>query len=143
MSSDRDIFEGSYTQGSPFVTAVIVVANELTGRVTTIRKQLKIDTGFDGGIHVAHLHRDSIALIGVNLTSGLWEVAGGGRVNADHCHAYLQQIGEFEFPRPGIETILVLQGSSDHGLLGLEVLNNWLLMFNGPNRSFKISHPEE
>lgn len=143
MSPSRDIFEGNYTHGRPFVTAVIVVVNELTGRQTTIRKQLKIDTGFDGGIHIAHAHKEDVALIGVTPWPGLWSVAGGRREMAEHCHAYLQQIGDYEFPKPGIEAVLVLHGSSPHGLLGLEILNHWIMRFDGPNRFFKITHPRK
>ena len=47
-----------------------------------------------------------------------------------------------EFPPPGMEIILGLQGSDYQGLLGLEILNHWIITFNGLDRFFKIMRPE-
>jgi len=139
MSSDRHIFEGHYTQGKPYVRAKIVIVNPNTGRQAIINKDFWIDTGFDGGIHVAQFHTSDITLIGVNPVFGPIGLAGGKTSPAYHCLAYLQQIGDHEFPMPGIEAELVLHGSDRHGLLGLEILKYWTSKFDGPNEFFTIT----
>lgn len=139
MSSDPDICEDRYTQGKPIVSAKIVIVNPMTLRQTTIQKDLWIDTGFDGGIHVAQSHEADIIIIGVDLMSGTVGVAGGKTESSRRCLAYLQQIGDYELPMPGIEAELILHGSARHGLLGLDILKNWTVKFDGPNELFKIT----
>jgi len=139
MSSDLDLCEDYYSRGRPIVKAKIVVVNPETLRQTTIQKDLWIDTGFDGGIHVAQSHEADIAMIGVNLLSGTLGVAGGRTETTHRCLAYLQQIGDFELPMPGIEAELIFHGSAPHGLLGLDILKHWIVRFDGPNEFFKIT----
>jgi hypothetical protein len=139
MSANPDICEDHYTQGRPIVTAKIVIVNPETLRQATIEEDFWIDTGFDGGIHVAESHRADITLAGVNLLSGTIGVAGGRTELADRCLAYLQQIGDYELPMPGIETELILHGSARYGLLGLDILKHWIAKFDGPNEHFKIT----
>jgi len=138
MSSGQSIFEGHYVNGKPYVRAKVVIVNPQTGRQTTIEKEFKIDTGFDGGIHVAQSHIADITLIGVNPVVGTIGLAGGIPNQAYRCFAYLQQIGNYELPMPGIEVELVLHGSSRHGLLGLEILKYWITKFDGPNQFLTI-----
>ena len=143
MSSEQRILEDRYTHGKPFVRAKVVVVNPYTGRQTTIEEDFWIDTGFDGGIHLAQLHMSEITPIGVDLRPGPIAVAGGGiSRNAYRCFAYLQQIGDHELPQPGIEAELVLHGSSRYGLLGLEILKHWIIRFNGPDEFFAITEKE-
>jgi len=139
MSYEQHILESHYTQGKPFVSAKVVVVNPETLRQVTIQKDFWIDTGFDGGIHVAQFHKEEITMIGVDLWSGTIGVAGGASVAAHRCLAYLQQIDDHEFPMPGIEAELILQGSDRHGLLGLDILKYWIIKFDGPNQFFKIA----
>ena len=139
MNSDPDICEDHYTQGRPIVSAKIVVVNPVTLRQTTIHKDFWIDTGFDGGIHVAQSHEADITMIGVDLLNGTIGVAGGRTDPAHRCLVYLQQIGDYELPMPGIEAELVLHGSARHGFLGLDILKHWTVKFNGPSELFKIT----
>ena len=138
MSFEQHIFEDHYTHGRPYVRAKVVIANPETGRQTTIEKDFWIDTGFDGGIHVAQFHMSDITLIGVSPVLGSIGVAGGKTNIAYRCLAYLQQIGDHELPMPGIESELVFHGSDRHGLLGLEILKHWTIKFDGPNKFFTI-----
>ena len=139
MSSDQHIFEGYYTYGRPYIRAKVVIINPETGRQTTIEKDFWIDTGFDGGIHVAQAHMSDITLIGISPVPGTIGVAGGRTNPAHRCLAYLQQIGDHELPMPGVEAELVLHGSDRHGLLGLEILKYWITKFEGPNEFFTIT----
>jgi hypothetical protein len=139
MSPNRRIFGDHYTHGKPFVEARLVVINPTTLRQTTITRQFWIDTGFNGGAHVADVYVQEISQIGVSPRLGPVGLAGGISKPGHFCVAYLQQIGDYEFPAPGIEATLILQGSSNHGLLGLEVLNHFVAKFDGPNQSFVIT----
>ena len=139
MSLDRHIFEDHYTRGRPYVRAKVVIVNPETGRQTTIQKDFWIDTGFDGGIHVAQFHEADITMIGVNPVAGTISVAGGRSDATYRCLAYLQQIGDYELPMPGIEAELVLHGSDRYGLLGLDILKHWITKFDGPNEFFRIA----
>jgi len=141
MSSDQHIFEGHYTHGRPYVRARVAIFNPETGRQTIIEKDFWIDTGFDGGIYVTQSHIPDITLIGVKPVAGTIGMAGGQTSPAYRCLAYLQQIGDHEFPPPGIEAELVLHGSDRHGLLGLEILKYWSTKFDGSNEFFTISWP--
>jgi len=139
MRHEQKILESHYTQGKPFVRAKIVVVNPETLRQITIQKDFWIDTGFDGGIHVAHFHKNEITMIGIALWSGTIGIAGGARATAHRCLAYLQKIEDHEFPLPGIEAELILHGSDRHGLLGLDILKHWIVEFDGPNQFFKVA----
>lgn len=139
MSPNSHIFQGRYTQGKPYVRARIVVINPENGRQTTIEKDFWIDTGFDGGVHVAQSHVFDINQIRVNPVAGTIGLAGGQASTAYRCLAYLQRIGDHEFPMPGIEAEMVLHGSDRHGLLGLEILKYWITKFDGPKEVFTIT----
>lgn len=142
MSSNRHICETNYTHGRPYIRARVVIVNPETARQTVIEEDFWIDTGFDGGLHVAQSHMPDITMIGVSPRIGSINVAGGGRPRtAYRCHAYLRRIGDHELPMPGIESELVLHGSDRHGLLGLDILKNWIVNFNGLNEFFTITTP--
>jgi len=138
MSSDRLIFKDHYTHGRPYVRAKVVIVNPETGRQTTIKKDFWIDTGFEGGAHVAEAHVSEVNLIGVKPRLGTVGLAGGERRRGFFCLAYLQQIGDCELAAPGIEATLILQGSANHGLLGLEILKHFIAKFDGPNELLTI-----
>jgi hypothetical protein len=138
MSSGQNIVEEHYTDKKPYVRARVIVVNLETGRQTAIEKDFWIDTGFDGGIHVAQSHKPDITMIGVNPVPGPISVAGGATNVAHRCLAYLQRLGDHEFPMPGIETELILHGSSRHGLIGLDILKHWIATFDGLNELLTI-----
>jgi hypothetical protein len=77
-------------------------------------------------------------LIGVTPSPRAVGLAGGERRRGFYCLAYLQQIEDHTFPPPGIEATLILQGSSDHGLLGLEILKHLIAKFDGPKESLTL-----
>jgi len=141
MSSTHTILRENYSDGSAMTNIRIVVLNRDGSRQITIRKRVKIDTGFDSGVHIRESEMSELSTIGVKPTPGPMILAGNVPANAYHCLAYLQQIGEWEFPAPGMEIALFFQGSNRDGLLGMEVLSHWITTFDGPNRSFKIVCP--
>jgi hypothetical protein len=141
MSSDQSIFEDQYTRGKPFVKVKIAIVNPENLRQTTIQGHFWIDTGFDGGIHVSQSYEAEITQLGVNIWPGGVGVAGGRTDLANRCLAYLQQIGDRELPAPGIEAEIIFHGQDRHGLLGLDILRNWIIKFDGPSQFFKITKP--
>lgn len=141
MSSTRTILKENYSDGRAMTNIQILVLNRDGSRQITIRKRVKIDTGFDSGVHIRESEMSELSIIGVKATLGSVTLAGNIPANAHYCLAYLQQIGEWEFPPPGMEIVLVFQGSNREGLLGMEVLSHWITTFDGPNRSFKIVCP--
>lgn len=143
MSSNRCIHEDHYSSEGAFVRAKVAIVNLETGRQTTLHKVFLIDTGFDGGIHVSRFHEAEITGIGVFLSDGNYSLAGGRSESVKRCLAYLQRLGSYEFPAPGIEVELILHGRDNYGLLGLGVLNRWIVNFDGPKEFFRIKHPEE
>jgi len=141
MNPEHHFLKDRYTHGKPYVKAKVVIVNPETGRQTTIMLDFWIDTGFDGGIHIAQSHKSEIELIGVDPVLGPIGLAGGEIRSAHRCFAYLQQIGDYELPLPGIEAEVVLQGSNQYGLLGLEILKHFIARFDGPNEFLTISTP--
>lgn len=142
MNPEKLIFQNRYTGGRPLVRAKIVIVNPETGRQITIEKDFKIDTGFDGGIHVAQSYMDDIKMIGLDPTIGTYFLADGMPSTVHRCLAYLQQVGDYGFSMPGIEAELVLHGRSRHGLLGLEILRYWITKFDGPDELLTVHRSE-
>ena len=58
---------------------------------------------------------------------------------AQFCVGFLQRIGNHSLQPPGIEITIVFQGTKPRGLLGLEAISNWVVMFDGPSQNFKIT----
>ena len=141
MSPPPSIVEENYSNGSPFTDVRIAVINRENSRQITIQKRVRIDTGFDAGVHIRESEMSELSMIGIRLTPGPVTLAGDVPATAYFCFAYLQQIGDFELPPPGMEVTLVFQGSRREGLLGLEILNNWIVTFNGPEQFFEIVRP--
>jgi len=110
----------------------------MTGKQTTIDKNFKVDTGFDAGIHLPDVHMSDAHLVGLEPTLGTVGLAGGVEKPAHYSFAYLKEIEGYEFPAPGIGVQLVLQGSSRHGVLGLEILKRFVTEFDGPNQLLTI-----
>jgi hypothetical protein len=139
MSPDQRVFEDRYTHGKPLVKAKIAVINPENLRQTTIQVDFWIDTGFDGGIHISQFYETEITGLGIQMWPGNVGVAGGRTDPARRCLAYLQQIGDCELPAPGIEAEIIFHGQDRHGLLGLDVLKNWIVKFDGPGQNFRIT----
>ena len=141
MTANQSVHEDQYTHGKPFVKAKIAILNPVNSRQTTIHADFWIDTGFDGGIHVSQSYETEIASLGLDLWQGNIGVAGGKTDRVNRCLAYLQQIGDRELPSPGVETEIVFHGADRYGLLGLDILRNWIIAFDGPNQFFRITRP--
>ena len=141
MSPEESVLEDHYTQGKPFVRVKIAVVNPENSRQTTIQGDFWIDTGFDGGIHVSQFHENEVTALGVEVYPAPIGVAGGKTDPANRCLAYLQQIGDQELPAPGIAAEMIFHGQDRHGLIGLDILRNWIVKFDGPSQFFRITRP--
>jgi hypothetical protein len=138
MSTARSILERNYSEGKPKVNIKIAIINPNNLRQITIEKNVRIDTGFDAGVHIREAEMSELSTIDMKPFVGTVSLAGDIPATAHYILAYLQQIGDYLLPPPGIEVTLIFQGSGREGLLGIEVLNHWTITFNGPQKSYKI-----
>lgn len=136
MNRPTQIFQRSYSEGRPFVLVRIVLVNPLSERITSFEERCWVDTGFAGGIHVPDFRRSEATMIGISPDLTTLMVAGGVRLPGYVCLAYLQQIENYTLPAPGLEIELIMQGRQTYGLMGLDVLRNWITKFNGPAQLF-------
>lgn len=139
MSSSRTILKKAYSEGRAITDARVAVINPDNLRQVTLQKKVKIDTGFDAGFHVQESEMSQLDIIGIKPAIGNYMLAGNIPVTAHYCFGYLQKIGDHELPPPGIEITLVFQGTRTQGLLGLEAISNWIVIFDGPAQSLKIT----
>lgn len=138
MSNPATILQKSYSGGKAITDVEIAVTNPVNSRQIILHKTVQIDTGFDLGIHIREIEAGDLAVIGVKPFIGSAKLAGNVVAKAQYCVGYLQKIGSFSLPAPGIEITLVFQGTASHGLLGLEAIKNWTVTFDGPTQSFMI-----
>ena len=141
MSSPRTILQNDYSQGSAKTEVTIAIVNPSNLRQITYVKRIKIDTGFNGGFYIRESEMSQLDIIGVKPRVGGTTLADNRRVTSHNCFGYLQKIGNYQLPSPGIEISIVFQGTSPEGLLGLEAISNWIVTFDGPAESFKIDSP--
>lgn len=138
MSSPHTILQRDYSQGRAITNARIVVRNPDNLRQITFTKKIMVDTGFDAGCYIRESEMSQLDIIGVRPSVGKVTLADNKKVASHYCLGYLERIGGYELPSPGIEITVVFQGTDPEGLLGLEVLSNWIVTFDGPAQSFKI-----
>ena len=138
MTQRKPIFERGYSANKPFVRARIAIINPRTGELASFEERCWVDTGFDGGIHVPNFRRSEATMVGIIPSLATLTLAGGTRVPGSVCLAFLQQIENYKLPPPGIETELIIQGTQDYGLLGLEILKNWIAQFDGPRKTLSF-----
>jgi len=139
MSSQRTIVHKDYSDGKAIIDVKVAVINPDNLRQTVFEKKAKLDTGFDAGFHIMESEKAQLDLIGVRPTIGKVSLAGNVNASAQFCFGYLQKIGDYELPPPGIEITLIFQGTRPTGLLGLEAMSGWIVTFDGPAQSFKIT----
>jgi hypothetical protein len=139
MSSPQTILQKKYSEGRAITDVEIAVVNPLNYRQVVLQKKVQIDTGFDSGAHIRESEVGELATIGIKPTIGVVKLAGNVSAKAQYCLGYLQKIGNHSLPAPGIEITLVFQGTTPHGLLGLEAISKWIVTFDGPAQFFKIA----
>jgi hypothetical protein len=139
MTAPQSILQSHYSQGKAITDVEIVVFNPMNSRQVSFKKKVQIDTGFDSGVHMRELDAGELATIGVNPPRGSVTLAGNVPAQARYCVGYLQKIGDYSLPSPGIPITVVFQGTTQQGLLGLEAIRNWVVEFDGPRQAFKVS----
>jgi hypothetical protein len=138
MSKPVTILQKNYLGGKAITDVEIAVTNPVNSRQIILHKTVQIDTGFDLGVHIRETEAVDLAIIGVKPFIGSAKLAGNVVAKAQYCYGYLQKIGGFVLPIPGIEITLVFQGTASSGLLGMEAIKNWNVSFDGPSQSFII-----
>jgi len=138
MIARKQIFVRRYSSGKPFVTVRIAIVNLNTFQRTAFDQRCWVDTGFDGGVHVPEFRRSEATMVGVQPTPATVTLAGRVRRPGYVCLAFLRQIDDYEIPPPGLEMELLMQGDQPWGLIGLEVLRNWIAEFDGPRETLSV-----
>jgi hypothetical protein len=138
MTRRNPILERGYSEHKPFVRLRIAIINLRTGETINFEERCWVDTGFDGGIHVPNFRRSEVMMVGIDPRLTTLTLAGGVRVPGYACLAFIREIEDYEIPAPGIETELIIQGTQDYGLIGLEVLKNWIAKFDGPRETLSF-----
>jgi len=138
MTNRTQIFARQYSSGRPFVTIRIAIVNPNTYQRTAFDQKCWVDTGFDGGVHVPEFRRSEANMAGIQPIPTTVTLAGGLRRPGYVCLAFLQQIEDYEVPLPGLEMELLMQGDQRWGLIGLEVLRNWIAEFDGPREILNV-----
>ena len=139
MSYSRTIVRQDYSDGKAITDVKVAVINPDNLRQITFEKKVQLDTGFDAGFHIMESEKAQLELIGVRPPIGKVTLAGNVTASAHYCFGYLQKIGDYQLPPPGIEITLVFQGDKPTGLLGLEAMSGWIVTFDGPAQSFRIT----
>jgi hypothetical protein len=127
MSTLKAILRKDYSQGRAITEVEIAVVNPVNLRQVMIKKTVQLDTGFDSGVHIRELEAADLATIGIKPVLGSAKLAGNIIAKAQYCMGYLQKIGNYSIPPPGIPITLVYQGTNQQGLLGLEAIKTGLL----------------
>jgi len=138
MIPRNPIFQRGYSEHKPFLRVNIAIINPRTGATVSFEERCWVDTGFDGGIHVPNFRRSEATMAGIDPRLTTLTLAGGIRVPGSVCLAFLQQIENYEIPLPGIETELIMQGTQDYGLIGLDILKNWIAQFDGQRETLSF-----
>jgi len=138
MTRRSRILTRHYSDRKPFVTIKIAIINLQTSQQVTFEQRCWVDTGFAGGIHVPEFRMSDARTVGVQPKPTPIMLAGGVRRTGYARLSFLQQIDGYDIPPPGLETELVMQGKERHGLIGLEILKNWVVKFNGPKEILTI-----
>lgn len=138
MTPSTTILQKDYSDGKAMTIVRVAVINPDNLRQTVFETKVKLDTGCDLGFHTMESHKSQLDIIGIKPTIGKVTLAGNVPATAHYCLAYLQKIGDYELPAPGIEVTMVFQGTRSTGLLGLEAMNSWIVTFDGPAQSFRI-----
>jgi len=134
MTVRSPAFQKRYSREKPFVSVRIAVINPYTNRISSFDERCWVDTGFSGGIHVPEFRRSDVQTATITPRPTTVALAGGVRATGYECLAYLQRVESLVMPSPGMEVELIMQGRSSYALLGLEVLRQWIVEFDGPGQ---------
>lgn len=98
-----------------------------------------VDTGFSGGILLPSTLEAAVRQLGIKgqrLPVGL---AGDVRSLANAYLGYLSKIDGFAFATNTIPVPVLFMGTSKYGLVGLNLIKDWISEFHGPNKVLTIS----
>lgn len=134
-----NIIKKQYRANFAFIRAKGVIPNPVNLRQYPFDVKCLIDTGFYGGIYVPNVFIANAKVIGVNPRPTTATLADGSKVAVHVCLAYLQQIENYCFPPLGKAIFLVIRGYDSEGLMGVDALQHFSVLFDGPANSFTIT----
>ena len=134
----RNSISKNYSNKRAYLKVKGVIQNPVNLRQVPLDFECRIDTGFDGGIMVPHWHLSDAQSIGIEPSITNIILADGRRIPAYVCVVHLQEIETYNIPPPGIPMILVMCGSRKGTLLGMDLLKNHVISFDGPNQAFTL-----
>jgi len=115
-----------------------IIPNPVTGQQFPFDFECLVDTGFYGGFFVPNWFVSNAKSIGVNPYPTTITLADGTDIPALTCAAYLQQIEDYCFPSPGKLTFLVIYKKKCDEVMGMDALQYFSVLFDGPNQTFKL-----
>lgn len=139
MTTAKTSINKKYDRNQAYLRVKWIIQNPETLRQFPLDFECRIDTGFDGGILVPHWHLSDAKSIGVDPRPTNIVLADGRKIPAYVCVGHLQEIEGHALPLPGIPMILVMCGNRKGSLLGMDVLRNHVISFDGPAQAFSLT----
>ena len=115
-----------------------IIQNPVNLRQYPFDLECLIDRGFYGGIYVPKIFLAHADLIDVTPRPTTVTLADGSLIAAHVCVAYLTQIEDYSFESPGIPTSLVIYGDKTGELIGVDAMQHFSVLFDGPANNFTI-----
>jgi hypothetical protein len=133
------IIKKKYSSNSAYVQCFGIVTNPSNGRQVPFNAECLVDTGFYGGIFLPNTFMLDARSIEVEPVATTVTLADGSEIIAHVCAGYLQRIEGHDFDAPGIPIFLVIYGNVPGEVLGMNVLQNFTILFDGPNQCFALT----
>jgi predicted aspartyl protease len=128
-----------YVSNSAYLHVFGVVPNPSNGRQVPFNAECLVDTGFYGGIFLPNTFIIDARSIGVEPVATSVTLADGSEIIAHVCAGYLQKIENHDFDMPGKPIFIVIYGNEPGEVLGMNSLQHFILLLDGPNQCFTIT----
>jgi len=139
LTDRKTAINKKYKNKKAYIKVKGAILNPETMRQIPLDFECRIDTGFDGGILIPKWYRPDAKSIGVEPSITNITLADGSKIPAYVCVAHIQQIDTCSLPLPGKPVVLVMCGSREGELLGMDALKYCTVFFDGPGQAFTMN----
>lgn len=126
-----------YRNNAAYVRVQGAIINPKTHNRAPFSFECKVDTGFTSGLFYEEALRSDAETVNVRPRPAPIQLGNGQITTAYACIAYLEKIDGYTIPPPGIPVQLYMK-SSRLGFIGMEALQSFIVIFDGPNQKFKL-----
>jgi predicted aspartyl protease len=116
-----------------------MIPNPTNGRQVPFNAECMVDTGFYGGIFLPDTFLIDLRSIGVEPSATAVMLADGTEIVAHVCAGYLQSLENHDFSMPGKPIFAVIFGNEPGEIIGMNLLQYFAVLFDGPNQSLSLS----